>query len=66
MIGYLVGLWGMWTLCDGLISIRLYLNTPDETGKRLQNWRYDHSIRVLRCLGGLALMMIGGYLVLCP
>ena len=64
MLGYLVGLWGMWLFCDGLISIRLYLNTVDETGKRMQNWKYDHSIRVLRCLGGIFLMVVGGLSVL--
>ena len=59
MIGYTIGLIGMWILTDGLISIRLYLNTVDETGKRIQNWRYDHSIRVLRCLCGLVLIVLG-------
>jgi len=58
-IGYFIGLWGMWTFCDGLISIRLYLNSKDETGKKAQNWRDDHSIRILRCLGGIFLMVVG-------
>ena len=59
-MNYLIGLAGMWIFCDGLISIRLYLNTLDETGKRLQNWRMDHSIRVIRCLIGLLMMVAGG------
>ena len=59
MSGYITGLIGTWLFCDGLISIRLYLNTTDETGKRMQSWKYDHSIRVLRCLCGLALVAIG-------
>ena len=59
MIGYILGLLGLWYLTDGLISIRLYLNSKDETGKRLQNWKYDHSIRVIRSLGGIALMVMG-------
>ena len=56
---YLIGLIGMWIFTDGLISIRLYLNTPNETGKKLQNWKYDHSIRLVRCVCGVALMVIG-------
>jgi len=60
MTGYLTGLIGMWLFCDGIISIRLYLNTLDETGKRMQSWKYDHSIRVIRCLLGLVLMLLGG------
>jgi uncharacterized membrane protein YuzA (DUF378 family) len=66
MISYLVGLAGMWLLCDGLISIRLYLNTVDETGKRIQNWKHDHSIRLIRCFIGLFLIIIGGLNALCP
>jgi len=62
MLAYIVGLIGMCMLGDGLISIRLYLNTPDETGKRLQNWKYDHSIRVFRCLSGKGLVVIGAIL----
>jgi len=62
MLAYIVGLIGMCVLGDGLISIRLYLNTPDETGKRLQNWKYDHSIRAFRCLCGIALVVIGAIL----
>ena len=65
-MNYLIGLIGMWVFTDGLISIRLYLNTRDETGKRIQSWRYDHSIRVARCLCGIALMIIGAQHVLYP
>ena len=60
MLDYILGLAGMWIFTDGIISIRLYLKTPDETGKRLQSWKYDHSIRVLRCLVGILIMIIGG------
>jgi len=60
---YIIGLMGMWLLCDGLISIRIYLNTLDETGKRLQNWKYDHSIRIIRMMGGLVLMIVSAWRV---
>ena len=62
MLAYIIGLIGMCIIGDGLVSIRLYLNTPDETGKRLQNWKYDHSIRVFRCLCGIGLVVIGAIL----
>jgi len=58
-MSYLTGLIGMWIFTDGIISIRLYLHTQDETGKRVQSWKYDHSIRILRCLCGVILMVIG-------
>ena len=60
MINYFLGLAGTWLLVDGLISIRLYLHTLDETGKRLQSWKYDHSIRILRCLIGIGIIIVGG------
>jgi len=56
----------MWIFADGIISIRLYLNAKDETGKRTQCWLYDHSIRVIRMLIGISMMVIGGLNVLCP
>lgn len=62
MMGYVIGLIGMWLFCDGIVSIRIYLNTVDETGKRIQDWKYDHSIRLVRMLMGVALMIIGGLL----
>jgi len=65
MINYLVGLAGMWLLCDGLISIRLYIDAKDETGNRLQDWYRDHSIRLLRCAIGIFLMVAGGLNALC-
>jgi len=59
VIGYLVGLIGMWLFCDGIISIRLYLTAKDETGKRVQSWKYDHSIRLVRIICGILLMWFG-------
>ncbi len=60
MTGYAIGLMGMWLFCDGIISIRLYLTAKDETGRRTQSWRYDHSIRLIRAIIGITLMVIGG------
>ena len=54
----LVGI-GVWLFCDGIISIRLYLTAKDETGKRVQSWKYDHSIRLLRIILGIALVYLG-------
>ena len=62
MIGYGLGLAGMWIFIDGIISIRLYLNTKDETGKRLQSWKYDHSIRIVRMIIGIG-MIVAGWLI---
>jgi len=60
MIAYLLGLAGMWLFCDGIISIRLYLKVVSEDGKRLQNWKYDHSIRLLRIGIAIGMMVAGG------
>ena len=68
--GYVLGVLGTCFINDGLISIRLYRNAKDETGKKMQDFWHDHIIRVLRCIGGLivvvigiALMVMGYYLV---
>ena len=59
LILYLLGLAGMWIFLDGLISIRLYYNKLTETGNRKQNWKYDHSIRLIRMLIGIGMMIAG-------
>ena len=59
-MGYALGLIGMWIFCDGIISIRLYYNAVNENGIKLQNWKYDHSIRILRCIGAIVIIVIGG------
>ena len=55
----ILGAIGAWIVADGIISIRLYLHAKGEDGKRLQNWRYDHSIRLIRILCGLVVIIIG-------
>lgn len=57
MIAYVLGLAGMWVLCDGWFSLNLYIGKPG------QSWVRDHSIRLIRCAVGLALMAIGAYLI---
>ncbi len=63
IIGFLLGILGTCFIHDGLISIRLYINAKDETGKRTQDFWHDHILRVLRILGGLIVMLIGLWLV---
>ncbi len=50
--GYIIGLLGVWLFCDGIISIRLYIKTP-------QTWLHDHSIRLIRIGIGIMLMIAG-------
>ena len=59
MLSYAIGLVGMWIVCDGIISIRLYLKAKDETGKRAQSWKHDHSIRLARIGCGIFLIIAG-------
>uniref|UniRef100_A0A6M3JQ65 Uncharacterized protein n=1 Tax=viral metagenome TaxID=1070528 RepID=A0A6M3JQ65_9ZZZZ len=60
MTNYILGIMGTWLLCDSIISIRLYLKAMDETGQRMQSWKYDHSIRVIRGLISIGLIVMGG------
>lgn len=59
MLNYAIGLASMWIVCDGIISIRLYLKAKDETGRRIQSWKYDHSIRLARIGCGIFLIIAG-------
>jgi len=51
MTDYLIGLAGMWLFTDGIISIKLYPK---------QSWLHDHSIRIIRMIIGIGLMIVGG------
>ena len=52
-MSYIIGLMGCWLFCDGWMSISIYLDRPG------QSWKKDHSIRIIRCLMGIALMVMG-------
>ena len=63
MIGYIIGLIGMWILSDGILSWTLYINAQSyENGKR-QTFKRDHWVRLVRILCGIALMYLGGTLI---
>jgi len=59
MIGYFIGLIGMWILSDGLYSIALYLHAPSFREGELQSWSKDHAIRLARVGCGIILMIVG-------
>lgn len=62
MIGYAIGLIGMWILSDGILSWTLYLNAPSYEGSKRQNFKRDHWVRFVRIICGIALMVLGGML----
>jgi len=51
LIVYAVGLMGCWVLQDAWASICFYPN---------ENWRWNHTARMIRLLIGLALIVICG------
>lgn len=59
MIGYAVGLIGMWIFSDGILSWTLYLNAPSYEGSKKQNFKRDHWVRAIRMLCGIGLMILG-------
>ena len=61
MMGYAIGLIGMWVLSDAILSISLYLNAPSYDNTR-QTWKHDHWVRLVRGLCGIALMIMGAYI----
>jgi hypothetical protein len=59
-MSYATGLIGLWMLSDGILSWTLYLNAPSYEGSPKQTFLRDHWVRLVRILGGIALMAIGG------
>jgi hypothetical protein len=51
-MNYWLGVIGMWFVCDGIISLSLYLPTT-------QTWRRDHWVRAVRLWLGLVLIGMG-------
>jgi len=59
MTHYIVGLIGMWLFADGIASLWTYTTTRSSG----QTWLRDHSLRIFRSLCGIALMVIGGWML---
>ena len=60
MIGYAVGLIGMWIVSDGILSWTLYINSPSYEGSKRQTFWRDHWVRAVRIISGIALIVLGG------
>ena len=63
MIGYIVGLIGCWILSDGVLSWTLYANAPSYEGSKKQTFKRDNWVRLVRCILGIALMVMGAQLI---
>jgi len=57
LVGYLMGLGGLWLLSDCFYSLILYHDKPDE------KWWRNHSIRVIRGIIGIGFMAMGWVLL---
>ena len=63
MIGYIIGLMGMWVVSDGILSWTLYLNAPSYEGSKRQTFLRDHWVRAVRIVLGITLMVLGSALL---
>lgn len=57
-IGLIIGYMGVWVLSDGWYSLALYIGRPG------QGWLKDHSIRAIRIMVGITMMVLGVILVI--
>jgi hypothetical protein len=55
-VSYWIGVIGTWVLADGVSSLYTYSNGEKAKG---QSWAKDHSLRLLRCLLGITLIILG-------
>lgn len=59
MLGYILGLLGMWIFSDAVYSYTLYINAPSYDGSDKQTWHKDHWVRAVRAGVAVAIMVIG-------
>lgn len=57
-MNYAVGLIGVWIISDSIYSYVLYAHSQSWRGDR-QTWLKDHSIRLVRAICGIVLIVIG-------
>ena len=58
---YVIGIAGVWLLCDGVIGAAFCLAglaAVDKTGERIRGWKYIVSTRLIRAAIGLGLMLL--------
>ena len=53
LLSYALGILGTWLVADGIVSIVFYYGKNDET------WIKNHSIRLIRIVIGILLIIIG-------
>jgi hypothetical protein len=54
----LVGM-GVWLLSDAIYSYSLYLDKTGTDGKRIQNWKRDHWVRLVRAILAITIIICG-------
>ena len=62
MLGYIIGLLGMWILSDAIYSYTLYVNAPSYEGSKRQTWARDHWVRAVRAGVAIVIIVIGAIL----
>ena len=62
MLGYIIGLIGMWIFSDAVYSYTLYVNAKSYDGAK-QNWKQDHWVRAVRAALSISLIVIGGLMI---
>ena len=54
-VGNILCIFGTWLICDAYISIVVAIRWLNNGN----SWKYDHSIRIVRGIIGLVLILIG-------
>ena len=62
MIGYILGLIGMWIFSDAVYSYTLYVNARSYDGEK-QTWKKDHWVRAVRAALAIVVIVIGGIII---
>ena len=63
MNSFILAITGTWLLSDAVYSILLYLTSPSVDGVMRQTWARDHSIRVVRGVLAIVILIIAWRLI---
>ena len=63
MNSFILAITGTWLLSDAVYSILLYLTAPSVDGVTRQTWGRDHSIRIVRGVLAIVILVIAWRLI---
>ena len=58
-INYILFGLGAWYIFDGIVSMTIFASNVDSAKKGTIQWYEDQAVRIVRIIGGIALIILG-------